>query len=187
MITAVGPTIVYQRHLDQMVEQLWTAWEHPMDAGEVASGSRGFCCRKLFRRCVAGWNLCVFRNRCGGRDISRKRGEWARPTDHSSALFVSHVIMYDGSRWYWPLHLPITTFLRAILASLSNYNSTCKPGLLLHTTHTHTHTHFEYPTRTVCAYIHVGEVVFGYALYALIPATTVTHGCLVSHAHARLA
>lgn len=124
MITAVGPTIVYQRHLDQMVEQLWTAWEHPMDAEELASRSRGFCCRKLFRRCVAGWNLCVFRNRCGGREIPRKRGEWARPTDHSSALFVSHVIMYDGSRWYWPLHLPITTFLRAILASLSNYNST---------------------------------------------------------------
>jgi hypothetical protein len=28
----------------------------------------------------------------------------------------------DGSRWYWPLHLPVASFIRGILAAVGGYN-----------------------------------------------------------------
>lgn len=84
-ITAVGPFIVYQRHADERVSELYNEYYDPI-SGERVKG----CCAG----CGTSCRLFVYRNRCSGRRVAVKRGVWTRPMDRTSALFTSHIIMF---------------------------------------------------------------------------------------------
>ena len=107
-LRAVGQTIVYDRCVDPGLERIWS---HAKSSG---------CC---FTWCRA----CVYRHRCRGVPVTR--GHWTRPADRSSTLVTSHIIMFDGSRWYWGYASPLFSLLRAVLAALSEFDdpSAAKP------------------------------------------------------------
>ena len=47
---------------------------------------------------------------------------WQCKTSSSLRSYFSPPPPQDGSRWYWPLHLPVASFIRGILAAVGGYN-----------------------------------------------------------------
>ena len=116
---ATGRSIVYLKHAEPAMGHV-----HIVD-GLANTGNAVHWRQRLRIWCLAARlrHRCCTRL-CGGkRPPQVSRGHWARPQSRRTLIMASLYIQYDASRWYWAMHLPVATFIRAVLAAVGGFSS----------------------------------------------------------------